>query len=158
MVAGGGSPGGLDKGWFVEPTVFADVDNAMRIAQEEIFGPVLSVIPYDDEDDAVRIANDSDYGLSGRCGPPTPSAVSRSPRRLRTGTVPINSHYCSDFKAPVRRLQDVAASAASAAPRASIPTSNTSRSSTRADHSGKPKSATTPWSRPAMYPPSTAMA
>ena len=53
------------KGWFVEPTLFADVDNSMTIAQEEIFGPVLVVIPYEDDDDAVRIANDSDYGLSG---------------------------------------------------------------------------------------------
>ena len=70
-------------GWFVEPTVFVDVDNSMRIAQEEIFGPVLSVIPYDDDADAVRIANDSDYGLCGAvftadndrglgCGPPGP--------------------------------------------------------------------------------------
>ena len=58
-------PEGLDRGWFVEPTVFADVDNSMTIAQEEIFGPVLAVIPYDDEDDAVRIANDSPYGLAG---------------------------------------------------------------------------------------------
>ena len=58
-------PAHLDKGWFIEPTVFYDVDNAMRIAREEIFGPVLSVIPYETEDDAVRIANDSDYGLSG---------------------------------------------------------------------------------------------
>ena len=60
---------GQDRGWFVEPTVFADVDNGPTIAQEEIFGPVLSVIPYTDDDDAVRIANDSDFGLGGRCGP-----------------------------------------------------------------------------------------
>ena len=65
LVTGGGRPAGFDKGWYVEPTIFADVDNTMTIAQEEIFGPVLSVIPYDDVDDAVRIANDSDYGLSG---------------------------------------------------------------------------------------------
>ena len=58
-------PAHLDKGWLIEPTVFYDVDNAMRIAREEIFVPVLSVIPYETEDDAVRIANDSDYGLSG---------------------------------------------------------------------------------------------
>ncbi|HEY7071580.1 MAG TPA: aldehyde dehydrogenase, partial [Acidimicrobiales bacterium] len=65
LTVGGGRPAGLDKGWFVEPTLFADVDNAMTIAQEEIFGPVLAVIGYDSPDDAVRIANDSDYGLSG---------------------------------------------------------------------------------------------
>ena len=58
-------PAGLDKGFYVEPTVFMDVTNDMTIAREEIFGPVLVVIAYDDEDDAVRIANDSDYGLSG---------------------------------------------------------------------------------------------
>jgi acyl-CoA reductase-like NAD-dependent aldehyde dehydrogenase len=65
LVVGGGRPRDLDRGWFVEPTVFADVDNASTIAQEEIFGPVLSVIAYGDVDDAIRIANDSDYGLGG---------------------------------------------------------------------------------------------
>jgi betaine-aldehyde dehydrogenase len=65
ILCGGGRPAHMETGWYVEPTVFADVDNSMRIAQEEIFGPVLSVIAYDDADDAVRIANDSDYGLSG---------------------------------------------------------------------------------------------
>ena len=58
-------PEGLDRGWYVRPTLFADADNSMRIAREEIFGPVLTVIPYADEDDAVAIANDSDYGLAG---------------------------------------------------------------------------------------------
>jgi len=65
LVIGGGRPEGVDHGWFVEPTVFADVTNDMRIAQEEIFGPVVVVIPYDDIDEAVDIANDSQYGLSG---------------------------------------------------------------------------------------------
>ena len=65
VVGGSGMPDGLETGWYVRPTVFADVDNRMRIAQEEIFGPVLSIIPYDDVDDAVRIANDSRYGLAG---------------------------------------------------------------------------------------------
>jgi aldehyde dehydrogenase (NAD+) len=60
LVAGGSRPTGVDRGWFVEPTVFADVDNKSVIAQEEIFGPVLSIIEYTDEDDAVRIANESD--------------------------------------------------------------------------------------------------
>ena len=59
LVCGGGRPDHLPKGWFVEPTIFADVDNSMTIAQEEIFGPVLVMIPYEDDDDAVRIANDS---------------------------------------------------------------------------------------------------
>ena len=65
LVVGGGRPAHLPKGWFVEPTLFVDVDNSMTIAQEEIFGPVLAVIPYEDDDDAVRIANESTYGLSG---------------------------------------------------------------------------------------------
>ena len=65
LVFGGGRPADQPKGWFVEPTLFVDVDNSMTIAQEEIFGPVLCVIPYEDDDDAVRIANESNYGLSG---------------------------------------------------------------------------------------------
>jgi len=67
VALGGGRPSGsaFDKGWYVEPTVFSDVDNKMKIAQEEIFGPVLVVIPYDGDDDAVEIANDSNYGLCG---------------------------------------------------------------------------------------------
>ena len=65
LVTGGDRPAHLEKGYFVEPTLFADVDNSMTIAQEEIFGPVLVLIPFKDDDDAVRIANDSEYGLSG---------------------------------------------------------------------------------------------
>src|SRR5580700_9706901 len=65
LVTGGGRPAGLDRGWFVEPTIFADVDNKSTIAQEEIFGPVLSVIDYSDERDAIEKANDSVYGLGG---------------------------------------------------------------------------------------------
>src|SRR5699024_2714140 len=65
LTTGGGRPEGMDRGFYVAPTVFADVTNDMTIAREEIFGPVLVVIPFDDEDDAVRLANDSDYGLSG---------------------------------------------------------------------------------------------
>ena len=65
LVIGGGRPAHLPKGWFVEPTLFVNVDNSMTIAQEEIFGPVLAVIPYEDDDDAVRIANESTFGLSG---------------------------------------------------------------------------------------------
>ena len=65
LAAGGpGRPAGLEKGYFVQPTVFADVDNSMTIAREEIFGPVLSMIPFDDEADALRIANDTTYGLT----------------------------------------------------------------------------------------------
>ncbi|MGH9137747.1 MAG: aldehyde dehydrogenase [Acidimicrobiales bacterium] len=100
VVAGGsGRPAGFDKGWYVQPTVFADVDNKMRIAQEEIFGPVLAVIPYDDVDDAVRIANDSDYGLAGSVWTADAEVGMDIARRVRTGTYGINQ-YLIDFNAP----------------------------------------------------------
>ncbi|MGI5397351.1 aldehyde dehydrogenase [Streptomyces sp. CA-251251] len=91
LVTGGTQiPAGLEAGNYVTPTLFADVDNSMRIAQEEIFGPVLVVIAYDDEDDAVRIANDSEYGLSaGVWSADTEHALAVA-RRLRTGTVTVN--------------------------------------------------------------------
>ena len=83
VAVGGGRPAGIDKGWFVEPTVFVDVDNSMRIAQEEIFGPVLAVIPYDGGDaEAVAIANDSSYGLCGSVWTERPRARPQGrPRR-----------------------------------------------------------------------------
>jgi aldehyde dehydrogenase (NAD+) len=91
LVAGGiGRPAGLDKGWYVKPTVFAGVRNEMTIAREEIFGPVLSIIPYDDEDDAVRIANDTPYGLSGYVTSSDLERARRIAARLRTGMVHIN--------------------------------------------------------------------
>ncbi len=99
LTGGSGRPDGLDNGWYVRPTVFADVDNRMRIAQEEIFGPVLSVIPYDDVDDAVRIANDSDYGLAGTVWTSDQDAGVDVARRVRTGTYGVNT-YTMDFAAP----------------------------------------------------------
>ncbi|WP_330327476.1 aldehyde dehydrogenase [Streptomyces pseudovenezuelae] len=91
LVTGGPHiPEGLDKGNYVTPTVFADVDNSMRIAQEEIFGPVLVVIAYDDEDEAVRIANDSEYGLSGGVWSADEAHALEVARRVRTGTVTVN--------------------------------------------------------------------
>src|SRR5262249_52108662 len=91
LVTGGAdAPEGLEKGYFVKPTVFANVRNEMTIAREEIFGPVLSIIPYEDEDDAVRIANDTVYGLAGGVWSADPERAKRVARRLRTGQVDIN--------------------------------------------------------------------
>lgn len=100
IAVGGGRPDGIDKGWFVEPTVFVDVDNSMRIAQEEIFGPVLSVIPYDDDDDAVRIANDSEYGLCGGVFTADNDRGLGVARQVRTGTYMVNSGIPIDFSSP----------------------------------------------------------
>ncbi|TCN55976.1 acyl-CoA reductase-like NAD-dependent aldehyde dehydrogenase [Rhodococcus sp. SMB37] len=92
VTIGGGRPADRDKGWFVEPTIFADVDNNHTIAQEEIFGPVLSVIPYADDDDAVRIANDSDYGLGGTVWTDDPDRGLALAKRVQTGTIGINTY------------------------------------------------------------------
>ncbi len=99
VVVGGERPEGLDSGWYVQPTVFADVDNSMTIAQEEIFGPVLAVIPYEDEDDAVRIANDSVYGLAGSVYTTDNDRALKIARRIRTGTYAVNM-YAFDPGAP----------------------------------------------------------
>jgi acyl-CoA reductase-like NAD-dependent aldehyde dehydrogenase len=90
LVAGGERPAAFDKGYYVEPTIFADVDNRMAVAQEEIFGPVLTVIPYDNEDQAVSLANDSIYGLAGGVWGATPERAMTVARRLRTGQVDVN--------------------------------------------------------------------
>lgn len=99
LVTGGGRPEGLDNGWFVEPTVFADVDNSMTIAQEEIFGPVLAVIPYETEEDAIRIANDSVYGLAGSVWTTDNKKALEVASKIRTGTYAVNM-YAFDPGAP----------------------------------------------------------
>jgi len=90
LVIGGKRPEHLPVGYYVEPTLFADVDNSMTIAQEEIFGPVLVMIPFDDDDDAVRIANDSIYGLSGAVTSADEDRALAVARRIRTGTMSVN--------------------------------------------------------------------
>ena len=98
--AGGlGRPAGITRGYFVRPTVFANVKNTMAIAREEVFGPVLAILPYDSEDEAVRIANDTVYGLSSYVASGDPERALRVASRLRTGNVHLNGAG-ADFAAP----------------------------------------------------------
>jgi aldehyde dehydrogenase (NAD+) len=100
VALGGGRPSGLAKGYYVEPTLFVDVDNSMRIAQEEIFGPVLAVIPYEGDEQAVALANDSSYGLCGSVWTSDPDRGLEVARRVRTGTYMLNSAIPIDFATP----------------------------------------------------------
>ncbi|AQT80086.1 aldehyde dehydrogenase [Mycolicibacterium litorale] len=99
LLAGGSVPGDQPRGWFVSPTVFADVDNSDRIAQEEIFGPVLAVVPYDGDDEAIALANDSEFGLAGTVWSTDDERATEVARAVRTGTVGVND-YQLDFRAP----------------------------------------------------------
>lgn len=92
MTTGGGRPNDLDRGWFVQPTVFADVSNDARIAREEIFGPVLSIIPYDNDADAVKIANSSEFGLGGTIWSADEGRALSVAKRVSTGTIGINGY------------------------------------------------------------------
>jgi aldehyde dehydrogenase (NAD+) len=98
LAAGGGTALAGTGGYYVQPTLFVDVDNSMRIAQEEIFGPVLVVIPFDDDDDAVRIANDSQYGLGGAVQSANQQRAFEVAKRIRAGVVAINksTYFGSD--------------------------------------------------------------
>jgi aldehyde dehydrogenase (NAD+) len=100
LVAGGGRPAGRDRGWFVEPTLFTKVEPEMRIAQEEIFGPVLTVLSYRDEEEAIAIANNSTYGLSGAVFTSDAEHGVAVARQIRTGTVEINGNVAG-FQAPM---------------------------------------------------------
>ncbi|KUN87118.1 aldehyde dehydrogenase [Streptomyces griseoruber] len=91
VLTGGGRPAGLERGWYVEPTLFGDVDNSMRIAREEIFGPVICLLPYGDESEALKIANDSDYGLSGSVWTADVAHGIGIARQVRTGTYSVNT-------------------------------------------------------------------
>jgi len=99
VTTGGGRPASQSVGWFVEPTVFTDVDNSARIAQEEIFGPVLTITPYGDEDEAVSIANDSEYGLGGTVWTTDEQHGLDLAARIHSGTVGVN-YYALDLAAP----------------------------------------------------------
>lgn len=101
----GGTDVPLERGWFVSPTVFGDVENSMTIAQEEIFGPVLSVIPHDGDDDAIEIANDSRYGLCGTVWGADPERAADIARRVQTGTIGVN-HFAMAFGAPFGGYKD----------------------------------------------------
>jgi aldehyde dehydrogenase (NAD+) len=100
LVGGLGKPDGLEQGWYVRPTVFCDVDHSMRIWREEIFGPVLVITPFDTEEEAISLANDTDYGLAAYIQSGDAARVSRVVRRLRAGTIQINGRgpdYGSPF-------------------------------------------------------------
>jgi aldehyde dehydrogenase (NAD+) len=100
LVTGGRRPPQFDKGYFVEPTLFADVDNSMTIAQEEIFGPVLVVVPFDDDDDAVRLANQNQYGLGVGVTSGSEERALSVAKRVRAGTVGVNGGVWYGADAP----------------------------------------------------------
>lgn len=99
VLTGGGRPEGLKKGWYVQPTVFVGASNEMTISREEIFGPVAAVIPYDTDDEAIAIANDSEYGLHGGVFTTDDERAGRVAARIRTGSVSVNS-YTYNVEAP----------------------------------------------------------
>ena len=99
IATGGGIPEGFDEGWYVEPTLITDATNDMRVSQEEIFGPVTALIPFDDEDEAIRLANDSEFGLSGCVFTADTDHGFEVARKIRTGTFTVNG-FAADFNSP----------------------------------------------------------
>ncbi|GMV01140.1 MAG: aldehyde dehydrogenase [Burkholderiales bacterium] len=108
LVAGGqpATGGGLERGFFVEPTIFADVDNAMHIARQEVFGPVLGIIPFEGEEEALRIANDSPYGLAAGVWTQNVSRVLRMTRAIRAGQIWVNTYRALVTQAPFGGFKD----------------------------------------------------
>lgn len=100
LMTGGGRPDGFSRGYFVEPTVFADVDNRSRLAQEEVFGPVLSVMPFEDEEEAIALANDTDYGLVGGLWTSDVARAHRVAARIDAGLVSVNTFRPVHFMLP----------------------------------------------------------
>jgi acyl-CoA reductase-like NAD-dependent aldehyde dehydrogenase len=97
ITAGGGRPAGLPRGWYVEPTIFADVDRRATIAREEIFGPVLSIIPYESDQEALDIANDSEFGLGGSVWTSDPERGAAFARKVQTGSIGINGYVTDPY-------------------------------------------------------------
>ena len=106
VIGGSGRPDGLTKGYFVKPTIFSNVRNDMTIAREEIFGPVLCILPYDSEEQAVQIANDTPYGLAAYVWSKDNLHARRIGARIRAGQVTLNG-ASGNMNTPFRRLQDV---------------------------------------------------
>ncbi len=100
VARGGRRPPGLDRGWYYEPTILTGVDNSMQVAREEVFGPVVCVIPYDDEEDALRIANDTPYGLAGSVWSADLDRAQRIASRIQAGTVWINDYHLLNVRFP----------------------------------------------------------
>jgi acyl-CoA reductase-like NAD-dependent aldehyde dehydrogenase len=105
VLGGSAPPDGMDRGWYVRPTLFADATNDMRVAREEIFGPVLTVIPYDTEEHAIAIANDSDYGLAGAVFTADSARGFAVAARVRAGSFGVNEGYIMDPLAPYGGLK-----------------------------------------------------
>ena len=130
LIAGGGRPSGLDRGYFVEPTVFADVSNDDKLALEEVFGPVMAVMPFDDEADAVRLANETNFGLAAVVYSEDEDHTLRVARQLRSGTVGLN-YYLLDIGAPFGGYKESGIGRELGGEIGCSPTSSTSRSTPR---------------------------